>query len=369
MKKYYDTVIIGGGIIGCSIAYYLAKEKMDVAVLESGEVGAMATNAAAGMLGAHSECDDMEVFYPFARRSQQDYFDLKQELKDIANIDIGLKTGGIYKLAFSEQEKKDLAALCSLSSVEWLGTEQIRQTESLISPNIMGAAYIENDVHVLPRTVCRGFGMAARLLGADIQENTPVYDIQKLESSYLVKTPGMDIKAKYVIVASGVWSTSFFNRLGLDNRIIPVKGECLSVRNVRVLLKHTLFHDHHYIVPRSDGTWVIGATMIENDWSEAPTLGGIEKLIRKAKEIVPAVAGMEIASSWAGLRPQTFDQKPFIGRHPEQDRLLFATGHFRNGILLAPATGKMIRDFILEKEMNKEWIEAFKIDRKNKVLV
>ena len=166
------------------------------------------------------------------------------------------------------------------------------------------------------------------------------------------------------MVANGVWSTSFFKQLGLEHQLTPVKGECLSVYDEKATLKHTLFHDHCYIVPRNNGTLVIGATMIENDWNERVSLSGIESLIAKAKTMLPAVSDMKLDSFWAGLRPQTFDQKPFIGHHPEEEGILFATGHYRNGILLAPATGKMITDLILKREVNKEWVEAFKIDRR-----
>ncbi|AZU62753.1 glycine oxidase ThiO [Neobacillus mesonae] len=369
METFYDVAVIGGGIIGSSIAYYLAKEKVSTVVFDSGQIGSKTTSAAAGMLGAHSECDDLEVFYPFARRSQQSYSILEQELKELTGIDIRRTSGGIYKLAFNEKEKQDLGQLCGLKTVEWQDARYIKQMEPAITNEIVGAAYIEEDVHVLPQAVCRGFSQGAQMFGAAIHEYTQVNDIQKNGSTYLVKTQTGNFEVQHVIIASGVWSHSFFQSLGLENRIVPVKGECLSVWREGIRLQHTLFHEHCYIVPRNDGTLVIGATMVENDWSETPTIGGIGQMIAKAKTMLPAIKGMKAASFWAGLRPQTFDGKPYIGFHPEDDGILFATGHFRNGILLAPATGQMIRDLILQREVNENWVEAFKIDRKSHVLV
>ncbi|HWL11879.1 MAG TPA: FAD-dependent oxidoreductase, partial [Ureibacillus sp.] len=156
---------------------------------------------------------------------------------------------------------------------------------------------------------------------------------------------------------------------GLNHQLTPVKGECLSVIDEKATLNHTLFHEHCYIVPRNNGRLVIGATMLENDWSDGVSLGGIDALIAKAKTMLPTIADMKIDSFWSGLRPQTGDQKPFIGHHPEDEGILFATGHYRNGILLAPATGQMIRDLILKREVKNEWVEAFKIDRPQPLLL
>jgi len=369
MKQTYDVAIIGGGIIGCSIAYYLAKEHVAAAVFESGKIGSKTTSAAAGMLGAHSECDDLEVFYPFARSSQLSYLSLEQEIKETVGIDIRRTAGGILKLAYNEKEKNKLVELCSLPTVGWNDAIEVERMEPSVSKTILGAAYIMDDVSVLPEAVCRGFCQAAHFYGADIFEYTQVYDIRHNDGSYSVQTQGGTVEAKYVVIASGVWSNSFFHRLGLENRIVPVKGECLSVWNEDIHLSHTLFHEHCYIMPRNNGRLVIGATMVEDDWSEEPTIGGIEQLIQKAKTMLPAIAGLKIASTWAGLRPKTLDGKPYIGFHPEQENLLFATGHYRNGILLAPATGEMIRDFIIGKEIRKDWVDAFKIARKQDVFI
>lgn len=367
MKKNVEVVVIGGGIIGCSIAYHLAKEKMDVALIESRQIAGKTTRAAAGMLGAHSEYDDAEVFYPFARQSQMAYAQLEEEIRELSGMDIGLVQGGILKLAYSETDKEAISSILPLPTVTWQEAEEVRKQVSNISTAILGAAYIKDDVQVLPAQACRGFSKSAQTLGASIYEYTEVLDIQHRGGSYLLKTTGGDVACKYVVVANGLWSGRFFSQLGIKHEVIPVKGQCLSVRNRGIPLKYTLFHDHSYIVPRNNGNLVIGATMEENEWDETPNLGGAEVLIAKAKTMLPGVTDLEIDSFWAGLRPKTFDNRPFIGQHPEQDGILFATGHFRNGILMAPATGQMIRDLILGRDVREEWVQAFKIDRQTPV--
>jgi glycine oxidase len=363
MKKKLDVVVIGGGIIGCSIAYYLAKEKIDVAVLEGQQIGQKTTKAAAGMLGAHSEWNHSESFFTFAKNSQQSYFQLHEELKELTGIDFELKKGGIFKLAYHDIEKKQLNSLISHTSAEWYDREEIISKIPNIHRDIIGAAFIEDDVNVVPFSACQSFSKGAQIHGATILEYTHVLEIQKKENNYSIKTTNGHFEAKTVVIASGIWSNSFFKQLGLSHQLIPVKGECLSVTSEKVVLKHTLFHEQNYIVPRNNGKLVIGATMIDNDWNEKPSLGGIESLIQNAKKMLPAIADLKIESFWAGLRPRTNDHNPYIGIHPEDDNILFATGHFRNGILLAPATGKLIRDLIMKKNVESTWLEAFKINR------
>ncbi len=364
MNQKFEVAIIGGGIIGCSIAYYLAKEKMNVAIFEAGQIGSKSTSAAAGMLGAHSECDDdFDVFFPFARSSQYAYTQLLEELKDLSGFDIGYKKGGILKLAYNEADRQRLRSILSQPTVKWLDKEAVWEMEPDVSSNVLGAAYIEEDISILPSAACQAFAKSAQILGASLFEFSPVLDIQKKDKGYLIQTATKQVEAKQVVVASGVWSSTFFKQLGLDHQLTPVKGECISVIDEKATLKHTLFHDHSYIVPRNNGRLVIGATMVENDWNERVSVGGIENLIAKAKTMLPTIVDMKMDSFWAGLRPQTFDQKPFIGQHPEEEGILFAAGHYRNGILLAPATGQMIRDLILNRNINTEWVKAFKIDR------
>ncbi|WP_449540339.1 glycine oxidase ThiO [Ferdinandcohnia sp. Marseille-Q9671] len=370
MNQSYDVVIIGGGIIGCSIAYYLAKENMKVAIFESNQIGSKSTSAAGGMLGAHSECDgDVDVFFPFARSSQYAYSELKDELYHLSGIDIGYKKGGILKLVYNESDRNGLQTILSQPTVKWLDKEEVWEMEPSVSSNLAGAAYIEEDVNVMPSSVCQAFAKSAQIRGASLFEYTPVFEIQKKGNGFLIHTATSRVEAKQVVVASGVWSTPFFKQLGLDHQVNPVKGECISVLDEKATLKHTIFHDGYYIVPRTNGKLVIGATMKENDWNERVSLDGIDTLIAKAKMMLPTIADMKIDSFWAGLRPQTFDQKPYIGHHPEDEGILFATGHFRNGILLAPATGQMIRDLILKRKIKNEWVEAFKIDRQKPLTV
>lgn len=366
MATHYDAAIIGGGIIGLSTAYHLAKKNVKVALFESGKAGKKASQAAAGMLGAHAELDKPGVFFDFARASQSMYPTLVDEVMEISEIDIDLKTGGILKLAYSEEDIVRGNQMNRLNSVVWKSRDEALAMEPSVSESILGASFIEDDVHVEPAKVCKAFAKSARLLGADIYEYTPVTGINTESEVITIKSQNESYSADHVIICSGVWSGRFFQQLGLRKKLYPVKGECLSVWNEDIALKRTLYHDHCYIVPRKNGRLVIGATMKPGDWDEEPTLGGISAVMQKAAAMLPAVTRMKIDTFWAGLRPETEDHTPYIGKHPNDKRVLFAAGHYRNGILLAPATGSMISDLVLGKKVNPEWEDAFAINDKER---
>ncbi len=361
--KKFDVAIIGGGIIGSSIAYYLAKEKRKVVIFEAQQMGGKSTSAAAGMLGAHSEYKEFMQLYPFARSSQLLYKELYEEIKELTTIDFEKKNGGLLKLAYSEEEKRDLESILSLSSVEWLDCTEAREKVPQLAADIVGAAYLKEDVHITPLIACNGLSKGAKLLGAEIYEYTRVLRVEKNGMGYVLKTSQGTFLTDNVVVASGVWSNYFFQQLGLPHEIIPVKGECVAALNDGAPLHYSVFHDQFYIVPRNNNELVIGATKKWNDWTEDPSLDGLQEVIKKAKRMIPEVGKMKWKRAWAGLRPQTYDGYPFIGEHPEMKGLYFATGHQRNGILLAPATGKMIRDLMIGSPVEKRWVDAFKVER------
>lgn len=365
MHKQYDVGIVGGGIIGQSIAYQLAKEGVSVLILDSHKGGTGATCAAAGMLGANSELENNDAFFQFAKESQRHYHVLRDELSELSQINIQFVDKGMYKLAMTEEEAKSLkVAVDNYETLEWHSKETVLQNEPHISNSIAGALYIPEDGHVSPTHVCAAFSKSASLLGATFLENTPVHSITKTAANeYTLSTPLEDFVCKHVVIANGVWSGYFFKQLGLNIGMKPVKGECLAIKSDHIQMEKTLFYDHCYIVPKGDGRFVVGATMVEDDWSTTPSLGGIQSLINKVTPMMPSITSAKLLDTWAGLRPQSDDGKPYIGQHPDGENIYFATGHYRNGILLAPKTGTMIRDLILRRKQNEEYIQAFSLTR------
>jgi glycine oxidase len=361
--RKFEAAVIGGGIIGSAIAYYLSSENIRTSVFEANEISGKTTSAAAGMLGAHSEWEEFKELYPFVADSHFFYERLSVHLKATCGIDIELRKGGILNLVYSEKEKRKFNSVLDLPNVTWLSAQEALEKEGHISQEIYGAVYMKDDVHVTPVSACNGFSKGAYQLGAQIFEHTLVLDVEQDGSGFIIKTTSGNFYAENVIIACGVWTNKFFTKSGLANSLVPVKGECLSVINDRLPLSKTLFHEKSYIVPRNNNQLVIGATQKWNDWNEKPSFGGIQEIMEKARRMMPEIALMQPSRFWAGLRPQSFDKRPFIGEHPETSGLYFAAGHQRNGILMAPATGMMIRDLVMGRKVNQAWQEAFKIDR------
>ncbi len=365
MSKRYEVGIVGGGIIGQSIAYQLAKEGVSVLVLESQKSGAGATSAAAGMLGANSELENKDAFFQFAKESQRQYHILGDELSELSQINIQLVDKGMYKVAFTDEEAANLKkAVEQHEELEWHTNETVLNNEPFLASTIKGALHIPEDGHVSPVHVCQAFTKSASLLGAKFIENAPVHSIKKKQANeYVLSTPQEDYTCNQVVIANGVWSGFFFKQLGLPNGMRPVKGECLAVESNEIHLEKTIFYDHCYIVPKGDGRFLIGATMVEDDWNTTPSLGGIQSLIGKITPLMPSISSAKLVNTWAGLRPQSDDGKPYIGQHPEDENIFFATGHYRNGILLAPKTGMMIRDLILKRKLDEKYVRIFSITR------
>ena len=364
MKRSTEVAVVGGGIIGSSIAYYLAKAGHQVDLFEAGQVGSGSTRAAAGMLGAHSEYKEFGAsLYSFARTSQKLYEEAETDIRALAGIDIERRTGGLLQLVFTAEEKARLSEIRSLAGVTWLDQTGAEKEVPGLTKSVLGAVHIAYDVHVTPANACRGFYSAAQTFGARIHEFTRVDDVVNEAGQYRIQTSKGEWQAAYTVIAGGVWSNALLQRLGLGTPLYPVKGECIAVTNTQMPLTCSLFHDQHYIVPRNNNELIIGATKVRGDWSTEPTFGGIQTVMEKARQMLPEIDKMPFLRSWAGLRPQTIDGKPLIGEHPEMKGLFIAAGHQRNGILLAPVTGKMISDLIDGNTVPEEWTKAFRVNR------
>ncbi|MFD6208658.1 glycine oxidase ThiO [Peribacillus sp. NPDC060253] len=367
MNSIYDSIIVGGGVIGGSIAFQLAKRGKKVLLLEKDRLASKASSAAAGMLGAQSELEADNPLFTLASKSRGMFPALAEELKDISGIDIELVNKGMFKVALTNDQVAEMKNMIKIQQnagleAEWLSTADIRKSEPLLSDEIKGAMYIPKDGQVSATSLSLAFSKSAAALGVDIREFVHVSDFRTENGSVKgVVTNIGEFSSENVIVASGAWSAFLLEKSGINLDTYPVKGECFSVLTDRPLLEKTIFSHGCYLVPKVGGRIIVGATVKANTFDQKVSMEGISTLIEKATRLLPAIKGTEWEKTWAGIRPQTGDGLPYFGEHPAYKGLFIATGHYRNGILLSPITGVLIADLV-ERKTNPEW-SAFRLNR------
>ncbi|WP_404449027.1 glycine oxidase ThiO [Sutcliffiella horikoshii] len=368
MNKSYDVIIIGGGVNGCSIAYYLALEGRSVLLLEREKLACKASSAAAGMLGAQVEVTEEGALFDLAKESRGMFPSLQYELKEHSGIDIELVQKGMLKLAMNDEEAGHLKRTISFQQklgerAEWLAREQVAEREGQLSDSLLGAMDIPMDGHVNPERLTHAFANSAVKHGAEVKEYVEVYSLLREKKTVKgVETSIGMFYGEHVVVAAGAWSKRLLSECGVTVPAYPVKGECFSVITDRPLLSSTIFSESCYLVPKSGNRLVIGATMIPDTFSENVTVGGLYQLMEEAARVLPAVKYATFERFWSGIRPQTGDGHPYLGQHPTYKNLVIATGHYRNGILLSPITGKLVTK-IIQDDPIPVYMEAFKLDR------
>lgn len=345
-------IVVGGGINGSSIAFQLAKRGYKVTVIEQSKIAAKASGAAAGMLGAQTELIGNGPLFRLALKSRAMFPAIIAELEERSGIQIGYETKGIYKVAVSEKHEQDLKALIKLHNTagekaEWLSNDELIKREPGLAKSMLGAMFIPEDGQVQAYELSLAFAKAAISLGVEYHDFTTIHDFIIKDGKVTgVQTSQGDLLSDSVVVAAGAWSGLLLEKTGITLPVFPVKGECYSVVSNRKLLNSTICTEDCYIVPKKSGRYIIGATMRANTFDEKVTVGGISSLMNQATALLPEIANAEWEKAWAGIRPISGDGLPFLGEHPYVKQLYIATGHYRNGILLAPATGELMADYL-----------------------
>jgi glycine oxidase len=332
----YDVAVVGGGLVGLAVAWRARMRGLSVLVLDRGELGAGTSRVAAGMLAPVAEADAGErALLALGLRGAQGWSAFAAELVEVSGIDVGYRTCGTLMLARDRDDaealerERDLRERLGLR-VERLLPSAARRLEPALAPTLRSALHLPDDHAVDPRLVCAALARAAERAGAVLRPGTEVSDLAALP-------------AEQVVVAAGPWSGAF----GDDARVRPVKGQSLRLRDPTGpgLLDRVVRWGPPtpgYLVPRGDGRYVLGATSEERGFDTAVTAGAVYDLLRDASELVPGVLELEVEEAIAGLRPGTPDNAPIIGRSVVDPRIVWATGHYRNGVLLAPVTADLV---------------------------
>lgn len=348
MQRSVDVAVVGGGVIGCSVAYHAARRGAKVALFEADGIGTGASGAAAGMLGAQAEAHESGPFLNLLLKSREMHKILSEELYEGTGLDPEYVWSGTLRVALDERFARTLAETYSWQrdaglSASWLDAEEARELEPGISPEAVAALYLPEDGQVNSPRLVRALALAAT------RNDTAIVEAERVtgfltdgERVTGVRTAREEVPAGSVVLASGAASGPLAAELGLRLPVHPIKGETLTLTTRPNAIKANVWDEGCYLVPKRNGRVVVGATEEAGVYDRRPTLGGVAKLSGAAARLLPGLAGATFAGAWGGLRPGTPDKLPFLGGVEGIGGLFLATGHYRNGVLLAPVTGEVI---------------------------
>jgi glycine oxidase len=355
-----DVAIVGGGVIGLSIAWRLAAAGLGVAVFERGEVGGGASLAATGMLAAATELEPGGAdLLALALASQRIWPRFRAELEAEAGLDIDYRREGTLTVALGRDEvdrlrfRHELQARHGLTP-RWLDGAAARALEPALRPSVSAGIFCAEDHQVDPRRLVPALRRAAAARGVRILEHLPVrsLDIAGGRAGGVVTTQGR-CRAATVVIATGAWAGDR-EVLGdaLSVPVRPLKGQALALRaSARTgVPAHVVWTEQVHLAPKAGGQLLVGATVEECGFDATVTAGAVFALLDGARRALPSIEDMGVEAVWTGFRPTSDDDAPILGGTGIAG-LVLATGHHRNGILLAPVTAQAIHDLVTAGEM------------------
>jgi glycine oxidase len=361
MKKF-DVAIAGGGLIGGSIALELALAGLRVGVFDRQEPGREASWASAGILSPAPENPGMIPAVPLCKASLALYPEFVAMVEETSGQRVGFRPKGTIEALFLRDARAELSTLIALHHglglrAEPLRAEDARELEPALSEEMEAGVLRPDEASVDSRALTRAVLEAARRSGAEIFSNCGVESIWQDEDKHQ-RCAGLvlqseKVEAAWTIIAAGCFSAGL---AGVEAYapVRPSKGQMVALRAEELKIERVLWSEKIYLVPRNDGRILAGATVEYVGFDKTTTAGGIEQILSAAIELAPGLVAGRIEETWAGLRPDSPDHLPILGP-TDLDGLLIATGHFRSGVILAPITARVIREWVTERRVSIDW--------------
>ena len=354
------AIVIGGGIIGCSVAWRLAVEGVATTVLERGRMGQEASWAAAGMIAPQAEAEGPGPFFDFCMKARDAFDGIVDRLVRDGGVDPEYDRAGILYVALDADERTQLERRAKWqravgAPVEELSGAAARRIEPMLSPETVYAIHMPTNRRTDNRKLTQAYAAAARKAGAEFVEGARVEALALrgerasgivLRADGVVMDDGSTREADVVVNAAGAWAGEIRGLEADRVKLHPVRGQIICFEVAPGTIGPALFSLRGYLVPRRDGRLLAGSTMEEAGYNKSVTLAGLDKIARGAAAIVPALGAAAFREAWAGLRPAARDLLPVLGFSPSVSNVLWAVGHFRSGILLSAITGEIIADLV-----------------------
>lgn len=351
MARSPDVLVVGGGIVGAAIAWRLTKAGAAVMLLEKGAVGRESSWAAGGMLTPVHLAEYPPPLAGACGASLALYEPLCREIASLASVDPEYRTTGLLLVVTDDAGEEAARTLEAWKRergqpVERLSRDEAVALEPRLAGNLRRALRLPDIAQVRNNRMAVALCEAAAKKGAEIRTDTPVNGFLRVPGRVNgVKTPRGDVYAGTTVLAAGAWSADLLRPVGLDLQVRPIKGQMLLAGGTPDFCRHMILDGESYLIPRADGRILIGSSLEDVGFDKSVTIDTVGDLAARGARLMPDLGKLPMVASWAGLRPATPDRLPYIGKAPVEG-LLVATGHYRNGILLAPITAEIVADLL-----------------------
>ena len=370
--KLDDCLVIGGGVVGLSIAYELSGRGMRVRVVDQNAMGREASWAGAGILPAAVVDPDHPIYDALCQLSFNLHAAWSQRLVDQTGIDTGYRPCSELSFARTEDQHSSLdAEVAALRrrgiEVNELAVDQLLQLEPALSGlnegnlkacyQIPAAAQLRNPRHL------KALVAGCRQQGVQFSENTKVQSIDAQSGRIQrLQTSSGTLQADRYCFAAGAWSGDLLSQLGCRLPIKPIRGQIALLKLPETRLQSVVYEKRRYMVPRDDGRLLVGSTLEDVGFDKRTTVSAITDLLSFATSVMPELATVEVEKCWAGLRPCTPDRMPYLGRLPNMDNAFVAAGHFRWGLYLSPATAVLMSELMRDERPQID-LQTFRLER------
>lgn len=347
-RRNGHVVIVGGGVMGCAAAYELARRGLAVTVLERSVPGAEASSAAAGILGAQVEAHHPGPLTELGLLSLDLYPALVRDIEKASGVAVGYRRSGVLKVTYAAADLTRLASERSWQkkrglSFARLTPKALAAREPALSPELSGGLWFERDATLDPRALLSALRIAAEKTGAAFRSGSFVKQIAERDRRVhgVELDDGSLVEGSHVVLAAGSWSSLVSQREAGAPRVVPARGQIVELRTSVPLLDSIVFGPDCYVVPRADGRVLVGSTLEFVGFRREVTAGAVARLLAAAIRLVPGLAQAELSGFWSSFRPYTEDELPVLGSSRTAG-LVWMSGHYRNGILLAPISAKIV---------------------------
>jgi glycine oxidase len=354
MSRPSDIIVVGAGVVGCAVAYELSRRGASVDVVDERSIGMGATQASAGILAPYVEAHEGSPLFDLSVRSLDLFDEFIERVSSDSGVDIPYRRSGTLQVATDDEAMSALRATADLLSrlgirAELVDGQAAREAEPHLAADVIGGLLITTHGFVSASELTKASAASARRHGAQLIEQRRVKRIAQADGDIVVDTDRGSLTGNAVVVAAGSWSG------GIDIPMVtprvpvrPIRGQLLYLAWSGSRLKRITWSSRCYLVPWDSGTVLVGATSEDAGFDERTTVAGVRDLMDAACEIVPHAWTAGFLEARVGLRPRSADDLPVIGPSCVMANLMYATGHYRNGVLLAPLTAKLVADAMLD---------------------